>query len=212
MSNPILSAHDMEKTVERGRPRNFDINEALQRALVVFWQNGYKGSSLADLTEAMGINKPSLYAAFGDKSKLYIKALELYGEQQSRQHIAAMGQHSETIPAIRAFLTSVANMLTAPRLPGGCFVVNGATDCGSASMPNEVADALGTAVNATVDAFRQRLIHDAARKQTLRLADVNATADYLATVMFGMAVMAKTGAGKKRLLASIALALEAVDF
>lgn len=207
----IQKTHAMEKTIERGRPRNFDINKALQSALVVFWQNGYQGSSLADLTEAMGINKPSLYATFGDKSSLYMKALELYGEQQGKRHLAAMAQQSETIPAIRAFLTSVASMLTSPQLPGGCFVVNGATDCGSVAMPNEVAEALSAAVNATVDAFRQRLMQDADQEKPLGLRDVKAAADYLGTVMFGMSVMAKTGASKKRLLASVDLALAAID-
>src|SRR5438132_604751 len=64
----------------RGRPREFDIDEALDRALEVFWRNGYEGTSLSDLTEAMGISRPSLYAAFGNKEELFQKALERYTE------------------------------------------------------------------------------------------------------------------------------------
>src|ERR1700716_3131988 len=63
-----------------GRPRAFDIEKALERALRVFWQKGYEGTSLSDLTEAMGINRPSLYAAFGNKEELFRKALDCYGE------------------------------------------------------------------------------------------------------------------------------------
>ena len=63
-----------------GRPRSFDTGKALDRALDVFWRNGYQGASLSDLTKAMGINRPSLYAAFGDKEKLFLKVLDRYAE------------------------------------------------------------------------------------------------------------------------------------
>ena len=65
---------------ERGRPRSFDRDAALQAAMRVFWREGYQGASIADLTGAMGIAPPSLYAAFGDKRALYLEALALYGE------------------------------------------------------------------------------------------------------------------------------------
>src|SRR5580658_9387337 len=61
-----------------GRPRSFDINRALDRALVVFWRKGYEGTSVSDLTKAVGVNRPSLYAAFGDKETLFRKALDRY--------------------------------------------------------------------------------------------------------------------------------------
>ena len=63
-----------------GRPRAFDVDEALDRALEVFWRKGYEGASLPDLTEAMGINRPSLYAAFGNKEALFRKAIDRYAE------------------------------------------------------------------------------------------------------------------------------------
>src|SRR5450755_342863 len=69
-----------EGPVTTGRPREFDIEEALDRALRVFWRKGYEGASLPDLTAAMGINRPSLYAAFGNKEELFRKALDRYTE------------------------------------------------------------------------------------------------------------------------------------
>src|ERR1700686_5925300 len=63
-----------------GRPRSFDLDQALDAAMQVFWRNGYEGASLSALTQAMGINRPSLYAAFGDKETLFRKALDRYDE------------------------------------------------------------------------------------------------------------------------------------
>ncbi|MGZ3239609.1 MAG: TetR/AcrR family transcriptional regulator, partial [Burkholderiaceae bacterium] len=73
---------------ERGRPRNFDENAVLDSALEVFWGHGFQGASLAELTEAMGLSKPSLYAAFGDKESLYLKALARYADVQIAKHAA----------------------------------------------------------------------------------------------------------------------------
>ena len=67
----------------QGRPRAFDIDEALEQALQVFWRKGYLGTSLTDLTEAMGINRPSLYATFGNKEALFRKVLDRYSERQT---------------------------------------------------------------------------------------------------------------------------------
>ena len=72
----------MEQVVQRGRPREFDTDEALASALRVFWAKGYDGASLTDLTEAMGITRPSLYAAFGNKEALFKRALDLYQEEK----------------------------------------------------------------------------------------------------------------------------------
>lgn len=71
----------MSGSVAVGRPREFDPDLALQKALEVFWKKGYEGASLPDLTEAMGINKPSIYATFGNKEQLFLKAIELYETQ-----------------------------------------------------------------------------------------------------------------------------------
>ena len=97
-------------THERGRPRSFDPNTALDRALEVFWRHGFQAASLAELTAAMGLSKPSLYAAFGDKESLYLKALERYVALQIAQHIAIFDTEPDTRLALEKFLRTMADM------------------------------------------------------------------------------------------------------
>src|SRR3984957_2651155 len=105
---------------QMGRPRSFDIDRALDRALLVFWRKGYEGASLSDLTKAVGINRPSLYAAFGDKEALFRKALDRYLKGP-----AAYTQEALREPTARAvverLLLGAADLNAAPRHPGGCF-------------------------------------------------------------------------------------------
>ncbi|HZR28886.1 MAG TPA: TetR/AcrR family transcriptional regulator [Terriglobales bacterium] len=112
-----------------GRPRAFDIDRALDRALKVFWSKGYEGASLSDLTKAMGINRPSLYAAFGDKEGLFRKALDRYSDRSAAYFWEALKQ-----PAARAvvekLLQGTADSVTDPRNPRGCLYVQGALACG----------------------------------------------------------------------------------
>src|SRR6202140_4309582 len=105
-----------------GRPRSFDIDGALDRALHVFWRKGYEGASLSDLTKAAGVNRPSLYAAFGDKEALFHKALDRYLSGP-----AAYTQEALKEPTARAvverLLRGAADLNAAPRNPGRCLVV-----------------------------------------------------------------------------------------
>src|SRR6202030_4546824 len=107
-----------------GRPRSFDIDRALDRALLVFWRKGYEGASLSDLTKAVGVNRPSLYAAFGGKEALFRKALDRYLNGP-----AAYTQEALKEPTARAvvepLLRGAASFNTAPRDPGGCLTVQG---------------------------------------------------------------------------------------
>src|ERR1700737_5635229 len=114
-----------ESSGRPGRPRSFDIDQALDRALQVFWRKGYEGTSLSDLTKAVGVNRPSLYAAFGDKEALFRKVLGRYLDGP-----AAYTQEALKEPTARAvierLLRGAADLNTAPRNPGGCLMVQGA--------------------------------------------------------------------------------------
>lgn len=194
--------------MERGRPRAFDEEQALDAALAVFWRNGYQGASLAELTHAMDISKPSLYAAFGNKEQLYLSALERYREQQLIKHVEALAAEPDLKSAMRAFLRSVATMLTSPELPGGCMVVTSAVACDTAALPQRVVAAIGTTVNQSAfGPLKDRLRQELQRRNLPVGTPVEQLADFFTTIMTGMAVMAKVGATQERLFDTIEHAL-----
>src|SRR5215211_6214456 len=106
----------------RGRPRTFDPDKALDRALNVFWKKGYEGASLPDLTKAMGINRPSMYAAFGNKEKLFRKVVERYSAGMCEQLTNALNQPTARKVA-EALLRGTAEMLSDSKHPAGCLLV-----------------------------------------------------------------------------------------
>src|SRR6266481_5755440 len=108
-----------------GRPRAFDVDQALEAALKVFWAKGYEGASLPDLTRAMGINRPSLYAAFGNKQSLFKKALQRYINGHASYVQDALNQPTARSVAEKLLQGAVRN-LTNPNNPRGCLAVQGA--------------------------------------------------------------------------------------
>src|SRR5580692_4989720 len=108
-----------------GRPRTFDLETALQRAMLVFWRKGYLGASLSDLTKAMGINRPSLYAAFGNKDSLFRKALDRYAKGPS-SYLSEALEEPTARGVVERLLHGVVNLLTDPQTPVTCMWVHGA--------------------------------------------------------------------------------------
>src|SRR5580658_8616083 len=116
-----------------GRPRAFDTDLALDQAMQLFWRKGFLGTSLSDLTEAMGINRPSLYAAFGNKEELFRRALDRYAETgPGAVHREALSEPTAKLVA-EHLVRSVARALTDPCNPAGCLAVQGALTCGEAA-------------------------------------------------------------------------------
>jgi AcrR family transcriptional regulator len=179
-----------------GRPRTFDADKALDRALRVFWRKGYEGASLPDLTKAMGINRPSLYAAFGSKECLFRKAIDRYLEGPAR-HVREALEEPTARAVVQRLLTCSIELVTDRRNPRGCFMVQGALACGDSagSLRRELAKRrAGTEV-----ALRQRFERAAAEgdlPSTIEPADL---ARYVATVMHGLAVQAAGGARRDEL-------------
>ena len=186
-------------TGERGRPRNFDMDTALDRALKVFWRHGFHGASLSELTEAMGLNKPSLYAAFGDKEALYLKALDRYASLCATEHAAKLEAEPDGQRAVEAFLHSLADMLTNPEYPGGCAIINGVADCGGTSTPPAVENALLKAMQGTEVFLKQRLARAQQEGQLPKDAHLDDLAMLFSTLIAGMAVSAKGGASRAKL-------------
>ena len=178
----------------RGRPREFDANKALDRAMRVFWRKGFLGASLTDLTRAMRISRPSLYAAFGDKEQLFRKALVRYFEGPS-----SYAHESLAAPTTRAVVEKILygaiNMLTGPGSPATCMWVRCALSSGDGRLPAEFA-----AQRAEGHALLRRRFDSAIDAGDLPPgADTNALAHLVLTVNYGLTVQATTGATRKDL-------------
>src|SRR5437016_14311052 len=127
------------KTVAQlGRPRAFDPDLALDRAMHVFWDKGYEGASLSALTRAMRINRPSLYAAFGNKAQLFRKVLDRYMDGPVAYFGKALAAPKARDVVEEIFL-GTARMADDPRIPTGCLMVQGALACGDRSEERRVA-------------------------------------------------------------------------
>src|SRR5256712_2657925 len=117
----------------RGRRREFDREAGLEQAIDVFWRHGYEATSMSDLTAAMGVNPPSLYAAFGDKEKLFLEAVERY-QQQRRQSVTKVFDEAPTArEAVRRLLREAASRLACSGHPRGCMLVMSDANCSDAS-------------------------------------------------------------------------------
>lgn len=179
-----------------GRPRAFDKEEALDRALDLFWTRGYEGASLSDLTAAMRISRPSLYAAFGDKRALFRAAMERYLQGPAAFVARALAEPSGRA-AVERLLRDAADELTAPDRPPGCLAVHGALACSAegADVRSELADQR----RASEAAIRERLERAAAEGDLPAHQDPTALARYIATLFQGMAVQASGGASRAEL-------------
>jgi AcrR family transcriptional regulator len=179
---------------ERGRPRTFDIDLALERAVQVFWKHGFQDASMHELTEAMGLSKPSLYAAFGDKEALYLKTLERYTQLLIERHAASLDVEPDGRRAVASFLRSLAVMLTDPSLPGGCFIINGTADSGGSTIPASVELALREALQGSEMLVLGRLRRAQRDGDLPPDAQPEALAAMFASLIAGLAVLAKSGA------------------
>lgn len=184
---------------ERGRPRTFDIDVALDRAVDVFWKHGFQDASMHELTEAMGLSKPSLYAAFGDKESLYLKTLERYVARLVERHAAALSDEPDGRRALSGFLRSLAAMLADPELPGGCFIINGTADCGGSAIPAAVELALRSAMHGSETLVLERLQRAQLDGDLPADARPEALAAMFGSIIAGLAVMAKSGAALAKL-------------
>ena len=186
-------------TRERGRPRTFDIDFALDRAVEVFWKHGFQDASMHELTEAMGLSKPSLYAAFGDKEALYLKTLERYVQLLIERHAAALNGEADGRRAVEGFLRSLAKMLADPALPGGCFIINGTADCGGSTIPATVELALRAALQGSEMMVLERLVRAQREGDLPEAAMPEALAAMFGSLIAGLAVLAKSGASEAKL-------------
>ncbi|MES0812023.1 TetR/AcrR family transcriptional regulator [Roseibium sp. SCPC15] len=177
----------------RGRPRKISTKDALHSVMLAFWQNGYSGTSMNDLSEASGMAKPGLYAAFGDKEALFEKALlhyfETYGGpvfgrlQQARRHF---------IDDFRDFLGAVADLTLDKSTPSGCFLVNALVDCTYGSERHQ--ELVNGLRESRYTAIRERLIKAVAAGEMPSDADVDRAATFLDGQFSAIAMLGRSGA------------------
>jgi AcrR family transcriptional regulator len=189
-----------------GRARAFDTDEALERAMTTFWRKGYDGTSLSDLTTAMGISRPSLYAAYGNKEELFRKVLERYGEGPSSYERDALAQPTGREVA-ESLLRGAADVQTDPDTPAGCLAVLGSTYCAEDSSP--IGKILIASRLAGHAAIRERFERAQAAGDLPTTADPQALTHYIGAVVCGMAVLAASGATRKELERVIELTMRA---
>ena len=181
----------------RGRPREFDADDALAAALRVFWSKGYEGASMADLTEAMGITKPSLYAAFGNKEQLFRHALDLY-EREKLCYIGRALEAPTTREAAERLLRGSVEMQTSQCEPRGCLGVINSVACGSEAEPIRAAVLeRGQVVRDAIVARLQRAKDEADLADEV---DIDGLTSFLQAIMQGMAVQAGAGATRDELM------------
>jgi AcrR family transcriptional regulator len=191
-----------------GRPREFDRDEALLRAMELFWAQGYEGTTLADLQKAMGgITAPSFYAAFGSKESLFREAVELYHRTQGAPMVKALTETSTARASIEALLRGIAGSFCQSGKPRGCLVVLGAMNC----MPtNKSVEDFAREQRGLREKFmRQRLRRGIVEDDLPSGTDINALVSFYTSVIDGMAIQARDGASRKTLNAIVDCAMAA---
>jgi AcrR family transcriptional regulator len=189
-----------------GRPREFDVDDALNQALRVFWQRGYEGAALSDLTEAMGINRPSLYAAFGNKESLFRKALEYYTDRQAVHVRDALDQPTARAAAERMLLGAV-EVSTRPDCPAGCLSLQGGLAMSADAMA--IRDRLADWRRTGEAGLRDRFERAKAEGDLPVGVDAADLAKFVVLVAQGISVQAADGVERGQLHRMVGIALTA---
>jgi AcrR family transcriptional regulator len=203
----VKNKEEMENSSprKRGRPPAFDRETVLASARDTFWKHGYDGSSIADLTAAMGITPQSLYAAFGSKAELYRETLDQYRRMPRPEPGNPFQDKLDTVAAFERFLTNSAKIFTAPEHPKGCMISTAVLNCAEENEP--IAHHVASMRLQTLDIFTARIERGIAEGDMRPDADARSLARFLGAIVQGMSVQARDGATTEELLALLSHAL-----
>ena len=178
------------------RPREFDVDEALHSALLIFWRNGFDATSLTDLADGMGIARPSLQAAYGSKEDLYRKAIDLYG-REAMAFVSEAVRGATAAEVCRRYLSGYCDMLCDLASPPGCFMIKGLVSCGRGAS---IARDESLARQRSYEALLEQRFGQSLRDGDLPVgSDPQALAACLSTVANGLAVRADMGTERAEL-------------
>jgi AcrR family transcriptional regulator len=194
----------------RGRPRTFDPDSALRKALDLFWERGYEGTSLNDLAQAMGIASASIYACFGSKEDLFHQVMALYGRTSGEPPRRALREHPTARAAMHAMLRATADEITRPDTPHGCMLILAAPT--GAVENHAVREFLADLRRDMLSTIKDRLVRGVTDGDLAAPpAGLDAIARYYTTVVQGLSVQARDGADRAELEAVITCAMAAWD-
>jgi AcrR family transcriptional regulator len=185
------------RVVQRGRPRRFDRTEALDRALMAFWQNGFEATSMDDLIGAMGINSPSIYAAFGSKQNLFSEAVGHYSTRYAGGLMDALNAAPDAASGLSAMFVAAIELFTCPKHPHGCFIVTAMG--GNAPVATEVRNELERLRRERSDEIAARLQRDVIEGRLSPDLPVQPLADMYTAILQGISVAARDNVPKSRL-------------
>jgi AcrR family transcriptional regulator len=192
-----------------GRPISFDKDAALEAAMLLFWERGFEGTSMADLTQAMGLNPSSIYAAFGDKHALFSRAVNRYMEVRAQYATKAL-QQPTLEKVIRALFDNTVTFLTTPGHPPTCMTLTGAMGCSVDATP--ARDLMTEIRKQNEMAIKDRLLQ--ARKSGELSKDINVGdyTRYLSSILAGLSIQAANGSTKAELKRTARMALRHLGY
>ncbi len=187
-----------------GRPLSFDREVVLHEAMLLFWRHGYEATSLADLTAAMGVTAPSIYAAFGDKKRLFLKAVERYVSGPVTAQSIIDGAPTAR-DAARGLLQASAIGFTGANTPPGCLLASSAISCSVAAA--DVQAALADIRKVIEAHLHMRIKRALAAGEMPADTDAEALAAHVMAVIQGLSTLARDGATREKLLRVVSFAM-----
>lgn len=203
-----MKMSEQPKKRPRGRPRSFDRDDVLDAAVLVFWEKGFDGASIEDLTEAMGINRPSLYAAFGSKRELFLQAIDRYAATRGNRAFSAFRLEPDNRRAVERFLAESIECATEDGKPRGCLINTVATE--AAETDAELRAKLSQMFSRTDAAIAERLATQP-NGEPSGIHDPEALARMAHSVTHSIMTRARAGASRRE-LAEVADSFMAVFF